>query len=384
MRALRTSASALALLSALGITLPVSAQQFDKTFYIGAGAAMSELEPRVNQSDYRVTESLSAGGQLFLGGDLAKYLSFEGYYRYLGESELETDTQAGAIQYQTAGVNGLLYLFSSHGNRGLRNRTGFMLYGRAGVGYLENTSDDVEFVRLQSTHFATGLGLEYGFRNGFALRAEFLNHDADARDISFNLLKRFGRNGEVDLTPKAEVTEIPEAPAAVVTPVVAEAEEPNTVAEAPPPPPPPLPDWDADDDGILDEYDRCDNTEVGSLVDASGCPFSGILKGLTFASGSAELSGEATLTLDEVARALAANPAVEITVESHTDNQGLAQRNMDLSRRRAAAVVTYLADVGGVDLTRMTAIGYGESRPVQSNRTATGRQANRRVEIAVK
>jgi len=385
MRALRISALALAFLSALGITLPVSAQQFDKTFYIGAGAARSELKPRVNQSDYSVTESLSVGGQLFLGGDLAKHLSLEGYYRYLGESELSTDTEVGAILYQTAGINGLLYLFSSHGNPGLRNRTGFMLYGRAGIGYLENTSDDLEFVRLERTHFATGLGLEYGFRNGFALRAEFLNHDRDARDISFNLLKRFGRKRELDLTPKVAVEPIPEAPA-VKSPARVEApvESSTVAAPSPPPPPPPAPDWDSDDDGILDEYDNCENTAVGSLVDAAGCAFSGILKGLTFASGSAELSSEATLMLDEVARALSANPAVEITVESHTDNRGLAQRNMDLSRRRASAVVTYLSDVGGVDLARMAAVGYGESRPVQSNRTAAGRQANRRVEIAVK
>jgi len=381
MRALRTSGSALALLSVLGITLPVSAQQFDKTFYIGAGALVSELEPRVNQSNYEVTESLSGGGQLFLGGDLARNLTLEGYYRYLGESELSTDSAVGNIQYQTAGVSGLLYLFSTQGNRSLRNRTGLMLYGRAGVGYLENTSDDVEFLRIQSTHFATGVGLEYGFKNGVALRAEFLNHDVDARDVSFSLVKRFGHNREVDLTPVDEVAVIPEAQAQAPA-VIAVAPEPELAVA--PPPPPPLPDWDTDNDGILDEYDRCENTKAGSLVDPRGCAFSGILKGLTFASGSAALSGEATLTLDEVARALAANPEVEVTVESHTDNQGQAQRNMELSRRRAAAVVTYLVDVGGIDLARLTAIGYGESRPVQSNRTVSGRQANRRVEIAVK
>ncbi len=385
MRALRTSASALALLSALITTMPVSAQQFDKTFYIGAGALASELEPRVNQSNFQVTESLGVGGQLFIGGDLAKYLTIEGYYRYLGESELSRDAEVGTIQYQTAGVSGLLYLASTRGNRGLRNRTGLMLYGRAGIGYLENTSDDIEFIRLQSTHFATGIGLEYGFKNGFALRAEFVNHDVDARDLSFNLVKRFGRRGELDLTPETSLPVMPEPPAAVVTPAVPEEavpEETAVVAEAPPPPP--LPDWDEDDDGIIDKFDQCEKTAPGSLVDAKGCAFAGILKGLTFASGSAELTDEATRTLDEVARALAANPVVEISVESHTDNRGRAQSNMDLSRRRASAVVTYLADVGGVDLARMSAVGYGESRPVQSNRSASGRQANRRVEISVK
>ena len=382
MRALRTTVPALIFLSTLGFTMPVSAQQFDKTFYIGGGSIVSDLEPRVNQSNFQVTDTTGLGGLLFIGGDLTRYLSIEGYYRYLGDSELTRDGQVGTIDYQTAGLNGLLYVFSTRGKVGLRNRTGLMLYGRAGIGYLDNSSDDVEFVRLQSTHFATGVGVEYGFNNGFALRTEFLNHDADARDISFSVMKRFGRTAEVDLTPAPVVEPIPETVAAPAEP------EDTTVAEVPPPspapPPPPPPDWDTDDDGILDEFDRCENTVAGSLVDASGCAFSGILKGVTFASGSAELTGNATALLDEVVRAMNANEKVEITVESHTDNLGSAQSNMELSRRRATSVVKYLADVGGIDQSRMQAVGYGESRPAQSNRTAAGRLSNRRVEIVVR
>lgn len=382
MRALRTTVPALIFLSTLGFTMPVSAQQFDKTFYIGGGGIVSDLEPRVNQSNFQVTDTTGLGGLLFIGGDLTRYLSIEGYYRYLGDSELTRDGQVGTIDYQTAGLNGLLYVFSTRGKVGLRNRTGLMLYGRAGIGYLDNSSDDVEFVRLQSTHFATGVGVEYGFNNGFALRTEFLNHDADARDISFSVMKRFGRTAEVDLTPAPVVEPIPETVAAPAEP------EDTTVAEVPPPspapPPPPPPDWDTDDDGILDEFDRCENTVAGSLVDASGCAFSGILKGVTFASGSAELTGNATALLDEVVRAMNANEKVEITVESHTDNLGSAQSNMELSRRRATSVVNYLADVGGIDQSRMQAVGYGESRPAQSNRTAAGRLSNRRVEIVVR
>ena len=382
MRALRTTVPALIFLSTLGFTMPVSAQRFDKTFYIGGGGVVSDLEPRVNQSNFQVTDTTGLGGLLFIGGDLTRYLSIEGYYRYLGDSELTRDGQVGTIDYQTAGLNGLLYVFSTRGKVGLRNRTGLMLYGRAGIGYLDNSSDDVEFVRLQSTHFATGVGVEYGFNNGFALRTEFLNHDADARDISFSVMKRFGRTAEVDLTPAPVVEPIPETVAAPAEP------EDTTVAEVPPPspapPPPPPPDWDTDDDGILDEFDRCENTVAGSLVDASGCAFSGILKGVTFASGSAELTGNATALLDEVVRAMNANEKVEITVESHTDNLGSAQSNMELSRRRATSVVNYLADVGGIDQSRMQAVGYGESRPAQSNRTAAGRLSNRRVEIVVR
>jgi len=383
MRALRISCPALILLSALGFTFPVSAQQFDKTIYLGAGAAVSELKPRVNQSDYRVTESVGGGGQLLIGSDLAKFLSLEGYYRYLGESELTQGANSGSILYQTAGVNGLLYLFSSHGSQGLRNRTGLMLYGRAGVGYLENTSDDIEFQRIQSSHLSSGVGIEYGFNSGFALRAEFLNHDVDARDFSINVVKRFGRTGELDLTSKAEVAIVPEAPAEIVAPLTEPENTAAVIVPPPPPPPPPMPRLDGDKDGILDEFDRCEDTAAGALVNANGCAFSGILKGLTFASGSTALTTEATRVLDEVVVALTVNPNVIIAVESHTDNRGSAQSNMDLSRGRAESVVRYLVDVGGIDVARMKAVGYGESRPVLSNRTAVGRQANRRVEITV-
>jgi outer membrane protein OmpA-like peptidoglycan-associated protein/opacity protein-like surface antigen len=404
MRALSIACSGLMLLSALGTVSPVFAQQFDKSFYIGAGALAAELEPRVNQSEFVVSESLNAGGQLFLGGDLTRFLSLEGYYRYLGESELTRGNESGSILYQTAGVSGLLYVVSSRGHLGLRNRTGLMLYGRAGVGYLENTSDDIEFVRLQSTHIATGVGLEYGFNNGFALRAEFLNHDADARDINVALIKRFGRKGERDLTVPSGMVEVspeevagePKVPEpAVAAPPPPPPPPPPPRRRPPPPrrrrrrpwrpqpPPPPIPDWDADDDGILDEYDSCADTKVGALVDAKGCAFSGILKGITFASGSDQLTDEGRRILDEVAHAMSVNPKVEIAVEAHTDNRGEAVANMKLSQRRSASVVSYLADTGGVDLARMKAVGFGESRPVQSNRTAAGRTANRRVEIRV-
>jgi len=377
--AMRTVGSALILLSVFGIAPPLSAQPFDKSIYIGAGGLVSELEPRVNDSGFEITESISGGGQLFAGIDLARYFSVEGYYRFLGESELARETDSGAIQYQTAGISGLLYVYSSQGFRGLKNRSGLMLYGRAGAGYLDNSSDEIDFDRSQATHIAAGAGVEYGFRNGFALRAEFLNHDVDARDISFNLVKRFGQAREVNITPQPTVPE---------TPAIAEssqlASQNGTTLLETPPPPPPAPIWDTDGDGVLDRDDRCQNTESGLIVDETGCAFSGVQEGLTFATGSAELTVEATRVLEEVARSLAANPTVEIVVESHTDNLGSAQINMNISRRRAAAVVRYLADFGGVDLSRMTSVGFGEGRPTQTNRTASGRQANRRVEITVK
>lgn len=73
----------------------------------------------------------------------------------------------------------------------------------------------------------------------------------------------------------------------------------------------------------------------------------------------------------------------QITVEGHTDAIGTDKYNQSLSERRAEAVKKYLVKEGGIDETKISTIGYGESKPVTSNDTAEGRAANRRAEILV-
>ena len=69
-------------------------------------------------------------------------------------------------------------------------------------------------------------------------------------------------------------------------------------------------------------------------------------------------------------------------MSGHTDNQGAPAKNLDLSKRRAAAVKTYLASKG-VATTRLISEGFGQTKPVGDNKTAEGRQRNRRVEMKV-
>jgi outer membrane protein OmpA-like peptidoglycan-associated protein len=69
-------------------------------------------------------------------------------------------------------------------------------------------------------------------------------------------------------------------------------------------------------------------------------------------------------------------------VEGHTDNQGPAAHNLDLSKRRAASVMKYLTD-HGVDASRLTSEGYGDTQPIADNKTAKGREQNRRVEMKI-
>lgn len=104
---------------------------------------------------------------------------------------------------------------------------------------------------------------------------------------------------------------------------------------------------------------------------------------INFASGKAEIQGaESFDLLNNLADVAKQCSAFAIEVAGHTDSTGNAEANLQLSQDRASAVVTYLAD-NGVDVARMQAIGYGETRPVADNSAAEGRAQNRRIEFIV-
>lgn len=101
-----------------------------------------------------------------------------------------------------------------------------------------------------------------------------------------------------------------------------------------------------------------------------------------FRFGTAQLVGQGYRTLDNVADVLNRYPNSTVTINGYTDNVGNPGYNQRLSQERAQAVMSYLAS-RGVASNRMVAQGYGESNPIASNSTASGRQLNRRVEILI-
>lgn len=144
---------------------------------------------------------------------------------------------------------------------------------------------------------------------------------------------------------------------------------------------------DSDGDGVYDEDDRCAFTPSGTEVDDRGCPVLFeeeatvlVLEGVTFETDSARLTASAQDVLDRVAESLNGNPEVRVRVVGHTDNTGSRPYNIELSRRRAESVRTYLVDQG-VAPDRLVAVGMGPDEPVATNATAEGRQQNRRVEL---
>ena len=111
-----------------------------------------------------------------------------------------------------------------------------------------------------------------------------------------------------------------------------------------------------------------------------------MLDQVLFDSGKAKLRRGATPVLNRVAQVLQDVADQPVLVEGHTDNQPIKHSgwasNEALSLARAQAVIDYLVKQG-VDATRFTALGSGETKPIASNDTAEGRQQNRRVELVI-
>jgi outer membrane protein OmpA-like peptidoglycan-associated protein len=108
-----------------------------------------------------------------------------------------------------------------------------------------------------------------------------------------------------------------------------------------------------------------------------------ILEQVFFETGKAIIKPESFALLDEVATTIRTHPEIaKLEVAGHTDNQGSDSANLDLSQRRADSVRTYLVE-HGVDPKTLTAVGYGETKPIDSNNTTAGRAKNRRVVFTI-
>ena len=102
--------------------------------------------------------------------------------------------------------------------------------------------------------------------------------------------------------------------------------------------------------------------------------------GVNFEVNSDQITVESYRILDEAAAVLIKYPDLRIEVQGHTDSDGSEQSNFELSDRRAESVVRYMTG-RGVSAERLTWMGYGESRPLVANDSASGKAINRRVEF---
>jgi outer membrane protein OmpA-like peptidoglycan-associated protein len=156
------------------------------------------------------------------------------------------------------------------------------------------------------------------------------------------------------------------------------------------------PDQDADADGVPDDSDACPDAPetVNQYLDDDGCPDEKpqrvevtkqqivIKEQIQFESGKATIRTVSYPVLDDIVMVLRDYPDIQVRIEGHTDNVGNDAMNLELSKSRADAVFEYLI-AKGVDARRLVTEGFGETRPIDTNTTTTGKARNRRVEFHI-
>lgn len=176
---------------------------------------------------------------------------------------------------------------------------------------------------------------------------------------------------------------------------------------------------DSDGDGVADYLDKCPDTSKEAEVDTCGCPVDtdgdevpdyldkcptvkgsaknngcpivsaknkAVLKkavhGIQFETNNAVIKTSSYPILNKVVTMMKKNPSYKLHISGHTDNVGKPAQNMKLSKERAAAVVKYLTKKG-IKSSRLRSDGFGDTKPVASNKTEKGKKQNRRVDFEV-
>ncbi len=144
---------------------------------------------------------------------------------------------------------------------------------------------------------------------------------------------------------------------------------------------------DRDGDSVLDKDDKC--PDVKGTVANNGCPeisdaaisqLNAYAKVILFDSGKASFLQQTYPVLQSIVAILKEYPTAKFSIEGHTDSDGSDVKNQKLSEDRAGAVKNYLVQ-NGIGADRLTSAGFGESKPIDTNKTKAGKANNRRVEV---
>jgi len=237
-------------------------------------------------------------------------------------------------------------------------------YLLGGFGYEEMNGN--RYSNNDSIFFNIGAGVKYYFENGMNLNLmvkELFKFDHGDRE--FSAMAGIG-------IPFGEIARKP-APAPA-KPVIKHEEPAPVVAE-----PPVVKFLDDDNDGVENSVDKCPTTKAGLKVDKNGCAITIKIEAL-FIYDTSTITPETDMQkILDFAKFLNENKMYGTIINGHTDSVGSLKYNQKLSERRAIAIKNILIE-NGVEASRIKTIGYGEVKPIATNKTKEGRALNRRIE----
>ncbi len=213
------------------------------------------------------------------------------------------------------------------------------------------------------------VGIKVPLAEQFALKLEtqyMLKYNKARFDSNLAMMAgitySFGKIADREVAKETKIEPAPVVTPPVVAPVVAK-----------------ITPKDSDNDGVIDSKDECKYTLKGVKVDANGCAKTFKLN-INFGHDSDVIPASKKADIQKLAKFLQDNPHYDMTIIGHTDSLGSDVYNLKLSKKRAESLKSALVGMG-VDAKRITASGVGESAPIASNKTETGRKENRRLEL---
>lgn len=297
---------------------------WNQCLYVGAGYGLSYVKPEpVGDSNWRVTDEYSHGPVIRAGLQALPNIFAEASFAYLGAAEAENDVinETDRIHYYVPAIWGA-YEF-------MPTESDWNVFAKAGLSVILNSlgEDAAETVKETPAQLALGLGANYQFLPNWMARADVDLYSRDARFLSVGVQYLLGSTPDVTPQPTPE----PRPTTRITTKEVCE--------------------------------------EFGNALD-----------GVNFGNDASSLTPGAEQRLQKSIRILQENPELNVEIGAHTDAIASEDYNQALSQQRANAVLRYFI-ANGIEPTRLSAVGYGESQPVASNETEVGRAQNRRVEL---
>jgi len=351
----------------LGAAATAQAQDYDDRWYVNPymGAYFND------------EDRLSDDGTLLLGLGIGKYIGEHvAIDAFVDRTQRGANAEGRALLGTDDSMDSTMYGVAARWFFGDGNWRPFIM---GGLGMINHTNG---FEEGWDPGFQVGLGIQNSLTDRVSFRSEVAyryDNDGDSIPgddnygdwmINLGVVIALGGAEEVEVTKTEEIVETP---------------------------PTPCTSLDDDKDGVNNCDDKCPNTAAGQIVGPDGCTQDVVidLRGVEFKfdrpkTGESDIaptlkepSSEGIAILDQAVDVLNRYPQVRVEVAGHTDAIGTDEYNQGLSERRSRIVYDYLTG-HGVDASRLAGpVGYGESRPVDTNDTKEGRQRNRRTELSV-